>query len=111
MKDPEKRQAVAAYKELKTAAGVYVLRCAATGEAWVGSAANLATLGNRLWFGLRLGTSPHRSLQAAWSAHGEAQFTLETLETLDDKDKGPLQTSLLKTRAAQWQARLGAYRL
>ena len=32
----DRKAAIAAYKERKTIAGVFVVRCAASGEAWVG---------------------------------------------------------------------------
>jgi hypothetical protein len=38
----DRKAAIAAYKERKTVAGIYVIRCAASGGAWVGQAPNLA---------------------------------------------------------------------
>lgn len=68
----DRKAAIAAYKERKTIAGIYVVRCAASGEAWVGQAPNLATIQNRIWCSLRQGNHMCRSLQAAWTMHGEA---------------------------------------
>ncbi len=63
----DRKAAIAAYKERKTIAGIYVVRCAASGEAWVGQAPNLETIQNRIWFSLRQGSHTCRSLQAAWN--------------------------------------------
>jgi hypothetical protein len=42
-KGEDRKAAIAAYKERKSVAGIYVIRCAASGEAWVGQAPNLDT--------------------------------------------------------------------
>jgi hypothetical protein len=76
----EKRAARAAYKERKPSPGIYAVKCAASGQIWVGAAPTLETIQNRIWFGLRMGNSPHRKMQQAWADHGEAQFSLIELE-------------------------------
>lgn len=53
-----RKAAVAAYKERKVEAGAYVVRFTASGQAWVGSAPDLATIGSRIWFSLRQGGNP-----------------------------------------------------
>jgi hypothetical protein len=112
MKGADRKAAIAAYKERKPALGVYAVRCAASGELWVGATPNLDTIRNRLWFGLRLGNDPHPDLQAAWRLHGGDAFSFEILERLPDEegDAGEpfLRQALLKERAAAWRARLGA---
>jgi len=108
MTSQERRALVAAYKERKTVAGVFAVLCTATGEAWVGQSRHIDTEQNGLWFTLRLGTSPFRSLQAAWNAHTEADFRFEQLDRLPE-DASPLVRDMeLKARAARWTARLGA---
>jgi hypothetical protein len=104
----DKKAAIAAYKERKASAGIYAVRCAPTGEYWVGRAPDLGTIRNRLWFGLRLGSSPHRGLQAAWHAHGADSFTFEVLERLGEEDLAFAREAALKQRLAHWQAALGA---
>jgi hypothetical protein len=49
----DRKAAIAAYKERKTAVGIYVVRCEATGEAWVGQALDLEKVPNRIWFTLQ----------------------------------------------------------
>ena len=106
---PELRKAAsAAYKERKSVAGIYALRCAPTGEIWVGSTLTLETVWRRIEFSLRSGGDPHRDLQAAWTAHGPVAFALEELERLKDEDLPYVRDTLLKERLAYWRATLGA---
>jgi hypothetical protein len=104
----DRKAAIAAYKERKTIAGIYVVRCAASGEAWVGQAANLETIQNRTWFTLRQGGHPCRSLQAAWNAHGEAGLTLSECERLEDEETAYVRNALLKERVLHWRTELKA---
>lgn len=107
--DPRARkQAVAAYKERKPAHGVYAVVCTATGEAWVGHSPNVDTRQNGLWFALRQGGCPFRSLQAAWSRHGEAEFRFEELERLREDYPAIGRQDELRRRVAIWRARLHA---
>ncbi len=108
MRNEDRKAAVAAYKERKRAAGIFAVRCAATGECWVGRAPDLRTIGNRMWFVLALGRSPHRRLQAQWQAHGEAAFSLETLEVIDPDLGEYACNKALEERLAHWQAQLRA---
>jgi len=103
-----RKAAVAAYKERKPAHGVFAVICTATGEAWVGQSRHLDTQQNGLWFALKHGSSPHRSLQGAWKLHGPDGFRFEELERLRD-DFSPLgRPDELKRRQALWAERLRA---
>jgi hypothetical protein len=103
-----RKAAVAAYKQRKAAHGVFAVVCTASGEAWVGRSRHLDTQQNGLWFALRHGSSPHRSLQAAWRLHGPDDFRFEELERLRD-DFPPLgRPDELKRRQSLWTARLHA---
>jgi hypothetical protein len=104
----DRKAAIAAYKERKTIAGIFVVRCAATGEVWVGQAPNLQTIPNRIWFTLRQGGHPCRSLQAAWNAHGEAGLTFGECERLEDEETDYVRNALLKERAQHWRDELKA---
>lgn len=106
MKD--RKAAIAAYKELKVSAGIYAVRCAATGEAWVGRSPNLDTARNRAWFMLRTGSHTHAGLQQAWRAQGEAAFTFDVVEALSEEDTTYFRDKRLKQRLEHWQAVLGA---
>ncbi len=65
----DRKAAIAAYKEQKTFAGVFVIRCKASSQAWVGQTPNLEKIQNRIWFTLRQGGPYLPTLQAAWTAH------------------------------------------
>jgi len=104
----DRKAAVAAYKERKVVAGIYLLSCLATGERWAGQAPDLATIQNRVWFTLRHGSHRQRGLQAAWNAHGEAGFSFGEVERLDDKALEAGRERVLKARLAHWCAELGA---
>ncbi len=104
----DRKAAIAAYKERKPAYGVYAVICNATGEAWVGCSRHVDTQRNGLWFALKLGTSPHASLQAAWKQHGEPAFRFEALERLREDFPEIGREDELKARQALWRARLQA---
>lgn len=108
MNGDDRRAARAAYKERKTVAGIYAVRCPPAGKVWVGQAQNVDTVRTRLWFGLRLGTSMHRDLQAAWSEHGAESFAFEVLEAMEEEDIAYVRDAVLKERMLDWRARLGA---
>jgi hypothetical protein len=109
MDKQSRREAVRDYKERKVGQGIFAVRCAPTGEAWVGASRNLGQQQNGLWFGLRTGGHPNRALQTAWAAHGEGAFTFEVVEALPDEDRSGYElNNLLKDRQRHWLAALGA---
>lgn len=104
----DRKAAVAAYKERKSVAGVFAVRCASAGLVWVGSAPDLDKIQNRLWFQLKMGGCPHRSLQAAWTAHGAETLTFEIVERLEDEELAFARAAALKARIAHWVAAMAA---
>lgn len=104
----DRKAAVAAYKERKVSAGVYAVRCAATGACWVGAAHDLSTIQNRLWFQLRMKGSPYRDLQAAWNTHGADSFTLEVVERFEEETLAYARNAEMRKRASHWGERLKA---
>jgi hypothetical protein len=102
MKREERKAAIGAYKERGVAAGIYAVRCAVSGECWVGRAPDVSTIRNRLWFTLRQGSNPHRALQAAWREHGAEAFSFEAVERLEDEDVAYARERRLKERPANW---------
>ncbi|WP_414471320.1 GIY-YIG nuclease family protein [Microvirga sp. M2] len=104
----DRKAAIAAYKERKTPAGIFAVRCSATGQVWVGRSRHLDTQQNGLWFTLRLGSGMNRSLQAAWNACGEAAFTFEELERLPEETLAYVLQATLKERLVHWKAELDA---
>lgn len=108
MKGEARKAAIAAYKERKGAAGIYAVRCTATGAVWVGQSPNLDTVQNRVWFTLRFSGNLNRALQKAWDDHGAEHFTFDVVEQLKDDDLAYSRDALLKERLAHWRAALGA---
>lgn len=104
----DRKAAIAAYKERKTVAGIYVIRCPASGEVWVGRAPNLEKVQNRIWFSLRQGGHTCRSLQAAWNAHGDGGLTFGECERLEDEETDYVRNALLKERMLHWRTVHGA---
>ena len=104
----DRKTAIAAYKERKTIAGIYVVRCLATSETWVGQSPNLEKIQNRIWFTLRQGSHTCRSLQAAWTAHGPDNLIFEECERLEEEEMAYVRNALLKERMLHWRAQLGA---
>ena len=80
-----RREAIRDFKEKKTVAGIYAVRCAPSGDVWVAGAPNVEPQHQRHWFGLRTGGHHNRTMQAAWNAHGGEAFSFEVLERLDDE--------------------------
>jgi hypothetical protein len=103
-----RKSAIAEYKERPPAFGVFAVICTATGETWVGQSRHVDTQQNGLWFALRHKTSPHRSLQAAWTLHGPSEFRFEELERLRADFPALSRSDELKRRQGLWVARLQA---
>jgi hypothetical protein len=103
----ERKAAVSAYKERKTIAGVYAIRCAATDGQWVGAAPDLSTIWTRRSFALRQGIEPNQTLQSAWNTHGADSFTFKILEEIDLDELTYGRERALKERIAHWRAALG----
>ncbi|HEY8336204.1 MAG TPA: GIY-YIG nuclease family protein [Tardiphaga sp.] len=108
MSGENRKAAIAAYKERKVVAGIYLVRCTATGQAWVGQWPNVTNIQNRIWFTLRQGSHPNPDLQAAWQHNGAAHFQFEILERLDAEETTYVRDALLKERAAHWRSSLDA---
>ena len=103
-----RKAAIAAYKERKSVAGIFAVRCAPAGAVWVGQTRDLDKVWNRIAFSLRTGADPRRDLQAAWNAHGGAGFAFGPLEALEDESLDFALQSALDERTAFWRQKLGA---
>lgn len=108
MPQPDRKAAITAYKERKTACGIYALRCAPTGECWVGRAPDVAAIGNRLDFAFTHEAGLRASLKAALKRHGRAAITLEIVERVEADDVPYEQAVFLRDRQKHWRDRLGA---
>lgn len=111
MDNARRRQAARDFKERKSTAGVYAVRCAPTGEVWVAGSRNIEAQQNSLWFGLRAGGHPNKTLQAAWAVHGAEAFGFEVLERIEGEELTPPGLAdLVKARELHWRTTLGAAR-
>lgn len=109
MSKDRRRELTAAYKEMKARPGVYAVRHAASGQAWVFAARNLENREPGVWFSLRLGNHRHTAMQAAWTARAGDGFTYEELEVVDADDLASWQVAeRLKALEAHWRQALGA---
>lgn len=72
---------------MERSAGVYVIRCTATGEIYVGRTTDLAARKVNHWSDLRRGRHRNKRLQAAWARYGEGAFEFEVLETVADPNR------------------------
>ena len=59
-KDP-----INAYKERKPKAGIFAVRCAPTGDVWIGESRNLDAQQNSVWFTLRNGSDKAMKVTAS----------------------------------------------
>lgn len=108
MTSADRKALINDYKDRETVAGIFAVICSATGRAWVGQSRHIDTQQNGLWFALKLGGSPFKSLQAEWNAHGGDSFRFEQLDRLATDLSDMTRKDELKKRAALWIARLGA---
>ena len=107
MDNARKKELVREYKEIKAVAGIFAVRCVPSAALWVAKAPDLAKRQAGLWFQLRMGGFPGKTLQAAWNAHGEDAFRFEIIEEIDD-DNAALIPLRLKEREAYWRQTLPA---
>ena len=103
-----RKELVRQRKELKSQAGIYVVRCIPSGRVWVGTSRNLGATKNGLWFGLRAGLHRETSLQAEWNTEGEQAFEYEAVEVLDEDVHTLNVFGVLKEMKGKWVAQLNA---
>ncbi|SFI68270.1 GIY-YIG nuclease family protein [Albimonas pacifica] len=108
MRKADRKAATAAWKDGKRRAGVWLVRCAATGEAWVGAGRDLDAARNRCDFSMRHGMPLHPDMKPALRAHGGAAFAFEEIEALPEDVEEIALPRELKARRASAAERLGA---
>jgi hypothetical protein len=107
VKSEARKSAIADYKKRESIAGIYAVRCQATGEIWVGQTLNLEKIQNRIFFSLRMGDHANRDLQRVWTDHGSS-LVFEELERLKADELPYVRDRLLRERSVHWCAQLGA---
>ena len=59
----QRKAAINEFRERKSAAGAYSVKCIVNGRVWVGSSRNLDAAKNGIWFSLRTGGHRDKPLQ------------------------------------------------
>jgi hypothetical protein len=109
MEKQRRRDIINDYKEKKVAKGVFAVRCAPSGQTWLGLSRNLDAQQNSIWFSLRIGSHRNKAMQAAWKEHGEAAFELSIVELVDTGElTGYMSESRLKERLVHWLGAMDA---
>lgn len=108
MTNVDRKAAAREFRERVASRGIFALRCAAIGRAWVGASRNLENEDRRVRFFLNQGGHRDRDLQTAWASAGDTAFVFEVLERLDDDTPDMLVADRLKAGTARWAAALGA---
>jgi hypothetical protein len=107
MDKARRKELLQQYADRGPQTGVFAVRNTVTGETWVGESRNIDKQQNGLWARLRLGMNFEADVQASWAKHGEAAFSYEILETVNEADPHVLQR-VMPERAAAWRGKLGA---
>jgi hypothetical protein len=108
LRSADRKAAIDAYKRRKIVGGVYAVTCLPTGQRWLGTADDLSTIRNRIWFTLGLSRSPWPDLEKAWKAYGADQFVFAEVERLSDDLAPHARQAALQERLAHWRRKLGA---
>ncbi|CUH63323.1 hypothetical protein TG4357_00604 [Thalassovita gelatinovora] len=108
MKHEDRKAAINAYKDRDPAQGIFAIRCPSEGVIWVGSTKDLDKIKNRIWFTLRMGTTPQKDLQRAWNSQGEDGFEFEELERFDADLIDLAQRRMRKERRDYWLEKFAA---
>jgi hypothetical protein len=109
MDKQSRRQVIRDFKEAKTKAGVFAVRCSATGEAWLGTSKNLEQQQNAIWFSLKMGASGrlHPDLHAAYRQHGAEAIVYDVVEAIEELGTYGRDRQL-KDRLTHWLAAMNA---
>ncbi len=107
MDKSRRKELMEQYAERGPQTGVFAVRNATSGEAWVGQSKNIDKQQNGLWVRLRGGMCVNKDLQASWARHGESVFSYDVLEHVTEADPHTLER-VLPERAAAWREQLGA---
>lgn len=76
------------YKQMKPQMGLFIIRSKINNKYYLENTQNLKGKINSTKFKLKSGVHPNQELQKEWNDYGEANFTIEILDTLTyDKDE------------------------
>lgn len=105
-----KKELIQQYKEMKTEAGVYLIRNVKNQKILVEATPNLKTINGKR-FQLKMGGGHHnKQLAEEWKQYGEDAFEFEVLEVLEEKTDGFFdRKEELKKLEAKWREKLQPY--
>jgi hypothetical protein len=94
------------YKQVKPEAGIYMIKCLKNGKMFVDSLPNIKSLnGKRMQ--LQTGTHMNELLKTEWNLYGEAEFTFDILEILEEKEDPSFDRKVeLEKLRAKWLKKL-----
>ena len=85
--DTDRSEVKLAFKQHQRPIGVYQIRNVATGKIYFGGSNNLDAIFNRHRFELSLDSHRNKELQQDWNEYGEASFSFEILQTVEQNDE------------------------
>lgn len=98
MKMKTKKELKAAYKQMKTAMGVFQIKNISNNKVLIDCSIDMESKWNRHKMELKLGNHRNRSFQKDWNEFGENNFVFEVLSELkEDKDINSNYNQELKT--------------
>jgi hypothetical protein len=80
-----RREISKAYKDRKLQGGVYIITNTQNSKYLIGHAADLASVRNRFQFAVTTGSAVDLRLRQDWETFGPSAFTLDVLETLEQR--------------------------
>lgn len=102
----KKKELKQQYLEMKTVAGVFLIKNNVNGKMFVDSTRNLKTI-NGLKFSLETRVFNNKQLQLDWKYYGKDAFTIEVLEELKKEDSPYFnEKEALKKLEEKWLAKL-----
>jgi hypothetical protein len=96
MKQPNRKEMVAAYMEKKQPMGILQIVNKKNGKRLIMSSVNLDGLMNREKFMLEMGGHTNKELQQDWKEFGSDQFSFEILDLLKPKEDQVMDQQQLK---------------
>jgi hypothetical protein len=104
----DRRHISSEFKERKVPQGIFAIRCTVSGQVWVGSSPNLNAANNSNWFQLRSGVHRNKTLQAAWTQHGEPSFLFEVAEQFEEEIAALNLRDHMALKKSEWAEALQA---
>ncbi|NTU72079.1 MAG: GIY-YIG nuclease family protein [Coriobacteriia bacterium] len=105
----DRKAASRAYREERRPVGIFRVRLAPGGYAYLSSSVDLPSMANRQRFQLEMGSHPDKTLQAEFNRIGSEGYEFEVLDTLelpDDLAYNPRDD--LRELLDMWRERLAA---